>query len=94
MGLPTTHPTHGSIEDMENMSLVDKLSFLKKHKDWKCMMKWELEADHASTWKTNGLANLDYVVCRRNEIAEKRCSIVTVDVKLNNHPMTDSKCGL
>jgi hypothetical protein len=94
VGLIPTHPTKGSIEDMEAMTLPEKLEYLKGHKDWKCMLKWELEDEHAATWRTNGLASLDYSVFSRKEIQNYKCSIINVDVKLNQHEMTDSKCAL
>ena len=92
--MKTTHPTIGSIEDMEAMTLPEKLEYLKGHRDWKCMMKWELADEHANSWHTNGLADLEYSVCKRREIPDKKCSIITVDVKLNNHALTDEQCGL
>lgn len=53
------------IIDMEEMSLSEKLKFLKDNSDWKCMYKTELLKMHASTWKNNGLSNLKYSVIRR-----------------------------
>lgn len=94
IGIKTTFPKHGTIEDMENMTLPEKLTYLKGHRDWKCMMKWELGAEHATTWKNNGLSNLDYTVLNKTIIHEGKCSVLTVDVQLNNHELTDSKCLL
>lgn len=94
VGLKITHPSRGSIEDMEKMTLEEKVKFLRNHKEWKCMMKWELAAEHPTTWQLNGLAQLEYSVCNRREMVDKKCSVVTVDVKLNNHLPTDTKCGV
>mmetsp|Transcript_13354 Transcript_13354/g.20020 ORF Transcript_13354/g.20020 Transcript_13354/m.20020 type:complete len:371 (+) Transcript_13354:35-1147(+) len=87
------------ILDMENMDLTQKLSFLKQHRTWKCMNKNELLAEHSTTWKENGLSNLTYHVlsekayCYSSTEEEKKASIVTVDVKENNH-WTDLVCGV
>ena len=58
------------------------------------MMKWELAAEHESTWRTNGLKSLNYEIINGKDNLQLRCSVITVDVKLNNHEITDSKCAL
>lgn len=58
------------------------------------MLKWELADEHATTWQSNGLSTLQYSMCGRTEIPDKKCSIIKVDVQLNNHAMTDEKCAL
>ena len=32
----------GSIEDMENMDAMEKVTLLRAHKAWKCQKKWEV----------------------------------------------------
>jgi hypothetical protein len=44
------------------MNLDQKLKFLRAHQEWKCMNKWEMLDTHATTWRTNGLKNLSYVL--------------------------------
>lgn len=56
------------IRDLENMDLQEKLSFLRKNRKWKCMVKWEAMEEHAKTWKTNGLKNLSYKVMRKLDL--------------------------
>ena len=46
----------GTITDLEEMTLEEKLGFLRENKSWKCMVKWEVLKEHEETWKTNGLA--------------------------------------
>jgi hypothetical protein len=55
-------PTRGTITDLEEMDLKEKLSFLRSNRNWKCMVKWEALEEHAKTWRTNGLADLTYKV--------------------------------
>ena len=57
-----TAPTSGTLTDLEKMDLTEKLGFLRKHSEWKNLQKNELEAEHSSTWKKNGLSNLKYEI--------------------------------
>ncbi len=41
--------------DLENMNLDEKLSFLRQNREQKNMEKWERAAEHASTWRQNGI---------------------------------------
>jgi len=53
-------PTNGSITDMENLNLEQKLEYLKEN-ELKFMKKKEALAEHESTWKTNGVRQIgDY----------------------------------
>ena len=56
---PVHRVKHGSYTDLENMSLDEKLTHLRAHPEWKNQEKWELRDAHASTWRTNGLSNLE-----------------------------------
>jgi hypothetical protein len=69
---------------MEDMDLPEKLSFLKQHKEWKNIKKWEVLDEHATTWRANGLADLKYSVTDTREMS-RNCTVFTVDVQLNNH---------
>ncbi len=94
------------ITDLENMNISEKLSFLKENRVWKCNVKWEALDEHESTWKRNGLADLDYkilgMVSLDDDIVEKnggimkrsRATKVTVDVKLNGNHWTNNKCNI
>jgi len=67
--------TGGKIElinDLENMDLHEKLSFLRRNKKWKCMVKWEAMAEHATTWKTNGLSNLSYQILKKVDLDKEK----------------------
>ena len=51
-------PLTGSMTDLEDMSLDEKISFLRDHPEWKCNVRWELRAEHVDTWASNGLRTL------------------------------------
>jgi hypothetical protein len=92
LGLVPEAPTEGSIEDMEDMNLQQKLAVLKQHKLWQCMNRYELKDEHEISWSSNGLKDLSYELLKRTEL-DRFCSKVTVDVKLNGH-WSDCMCGV
>ena len=92
LGLVPESPAEGSIVDMEDMNLQQKLAVLKQHQLWKCMNRYELKDEHEATWRSNGLMDLSYELLQRTEL-DRFCSKVTVDVQLNSH-WSDSKCGI
>ena len=85
-------PTEGSIIDLEEMTLNDKLNFLREHKVWKCMNKVEVLAEHESTWSQNGLCNLSYKELS-STILNDHSVMIKVDVLLNDH-WSDYVCDL
>mmetsp|Transcript_10130 Transcript_10130/g.24580 ORF Transcript_10130/g.24580 Transcript_10130/m.24580 type:complete len:391 (-) Transcript_10130:316-1488(-) len=95
-------PSNGTppITDLENMTLQEKLKFLKRHREWKCMVKWEALEEHDKNWKTNGLADLQYKVLKTTPLDSKdpsraKATKITVDVKLNpNDHWANDKCGV
>lgn len=60
--LTPTKPAAGSIRDLEEMSLAQKLKFLRDRREQKCGVKWEVLATHDTTWRVNGLKSLEYAV--------------------------------
>lgn len=92
LGLVPESPAEGSIVDMEDMNLQQKLAVLKQHQLWKCMNRYELKDEHEATWRSNGLMDLSYELLQRTEL-DRFCSKVTVDVQLNSH-WSDNKCGI
>jgi len=82
--------------DLEDMNLTEKLNFLRQHKEWKCMVKWEALEEHETTWKKNGLADLQYKVLGTTNLDPKtnKATKVTVDVKLNKDHWANDKCGV
>lgn len=92
------YPPKGTITDLEDMSLQEKLSFLKKNKSWKCMVKWEALEEHEKTWKINGLADLSYQVLNKTNLDPKNdpgnMTKLSVDVKLNGNHWLNDKCGV
>lgn len=48
-------PLAGTITDLEEMDLDQKIRLLKTHPEWKCLMKRELRDEHTRTWQSNGL---------------------------------------
>merc|ERR1712196_481495 len=85
-------PQTGSITDLEEMALAEKITFLKGHKDWKCNVRWELRDEHKDTWQTNGLSNLTYQVTDKRQL-ETHTEIITVDVLLNGEHQHDEVAG-
>jgi hypothetical protein len=92
-------PGSGHIIDLEDMSLQQKLTFLKQHREWKCMVKWEALEEHKATWKQNGLADLSYTVLETKPLDTKdimkcKATKITVDVKLNGSHWANDKCSV
>jgi hypothetical protein len=85
----TTAP---NITDMEEMTLNNKLQFLREQSKWKCMNKREVLDEHESTWNTNGISNLDFQQLNQTWKNEY-CTIITVNIKENNH-WTDLVLGI
>jgi hypothetical protein len=88
------HPPRGTIVDLENMNIKEKMSFLRANNTWKCKVKWEVLDEHETTWKTNGLVDLDYIILGNKTIPNSNCkaTLLTVDVKLNQGHWADDKC--
>ena len=61
----TTKPL---IIDLEDMNITEKMSFLRSNKVWKCNVKWEALDEHQTTWRTNGLADLDFKILAMTEL--------------------------
>ena len=82
-----------AIRDLEEMSLQDKLQFLKQNRDWKCNVKWEVNDEHEKYRKDEtkptwwGLKNIHYKTLKRNE--NKKCITVLVDLLYD--PIVDGK---
>jgi hypothetical protein len=95
LGIRWEWPHRGTLVDLEDMSLQEKLDFLRINKEWKCMVKWEALDEHESTWKSNGLADLKYSVLETKELDDtKKASKITVDVKLNGSHWSNAKSGV
>ena len=59
------------------------------------MVKWEALDEHKTTWKKNGLADLNYKVLETASLDKsKKATKVTVDVKLNGDHWSNQKCGV
>jgi hypothetical protein len=71
---------NGSIRDLEELSLEQKLDYLRDN-DLKFMQKNEALAKHDSTWKKNGISTLDYKEINVDSCGE-RCE--KIEVELNN----------
>lgn len=82
------------IRDLEEMGIDEKMAFLRQHRDWKCMIKRELLAEHEGTWRSNGLSSLRYKVqARVDGFLAPSCSRVTVELGLNGHAMSDGRAA-
>lgn len=71
----------GTYQDLENMTLSDKLSVLKVDQ-CKNNIKHELNAEHAKTWKSNGVRQTMFKELSRTECGN-HCVKITVDIQLN-----------
>mmetsp|Transcript_2610 Transcript_2610/g.3483 ORF Transcript_2610/g.3483 Transcript_2610/m.3483 type:complete len:384 (-) Transcript_2610:369-1520(-) len=96
LGIQFESPPSGNIRDLEDMTLKEKLDFLRENREWKCMVKWEALEEHEATWKTNGINNLNYKVLKITQIDDSsRASRITADVLLNpNNHWANVKCGV
>jgi hypothetical protein len=94
-GLKWEGVQEGTIRDLENMTVTEKMGLLKEHKEWKCNLKWEALAEHEGTWQSNGLADLKYKEEKREEMGDSGKVVkVTVDVGLNGNHWTNKKSGV
>ncbi len=94
--IPTAPTTSGTIIDLEEMNLQEKIYFLKGNEAIKCMNKNELLDEHDKTWKVNGLNGFHM----RNEFQVLKveypgdfCAKITVQLELNNGHWSDKVCG-
>jgi len=95
LGIQFDSPDKGTLIDLEQMTLTEKLNFLRENRAWKCMVKWEVANEHEKTWKTNGLADLKYQVLEQQPLdPNKKSTKITVDVKLNGNHWSNEKCGV
>ena len=95
LGIQFESPSNGTLVDLEEMTLKEKLAFLRANKEWKCMVKWELAEEHEKTWKTNGLADLKYAVLQTQNLNDsEHATKITVDVKMNGNHWTNEKAGV
>ena len=81
---------------MEEMSLEGKLTYLRQHNTYKCQKKRELLKEHQSTWKVNGLHDLNYHsrVVIKSEALHPHCIKITVNVLLNERHWTNDEAGM
>ena len=94
-GITFESPDTGSLQDLEEMNLNEKLQFLRDNKSWKCMVKWEALEEHMKTWRSNGLADLKYKVIKNDFMDDtQKASMVTTDILLNGNHWANDKCGL
>ncbi|KAL4138694.1 hypothetical protein PRIC2_002198 [Phytophthora ramorum] len=84
-------PPSGTIRDLEELTLKEKLTVLRRSK-WKCTVKHELLKEHHRTWKKNGLKSLRYEYVDAEAINE-HCTKVTVKLGPNGH-WSDSRSSL
>ncbi|KAG6612587.1 putative beta-1,4-galactosyltransferase [Phytophthora cinnamomi] len=84
-------PSSGTIRDLEELTLDEKLAVLRTNK-WKCTVKHELLKEHHRTWKKNGLKNLRYEYVDAEAINEN-CTKITVKLGPNGH-WSDSQSSL
>ncbi|KAI9999085.1 hypothetical protein PInf_003767 [Phytophthora infestans] len=84
-------PTSGTIRDLEDLNLEEKLTVLRTSKV-KCTVKRDLLKEHHRTWKKNGLKSLCYEYVNAEAINEN-CTKITVRLGPNGH-WSDSRSSL
>jgi hypothetical protein len=97
LGIQFTSPDQGTLVDLEEMTLNEKLDFLRANREWKCMVKWEALDEHNATWKINGLNDLKYAILATKSLAEMgsdQATKVTADIKLNGNHWSNEKSGV
>lgn len=47
--LAISSPKEGSLEDLEQLSLKEKLDVLRTNRDWKCNVRWEVREGLSTT---------------------------------------------
>ena len=92
VGLKAAKPTEGSLQDLEDMSIQQKMVYLKQHATWKCMNRTEVLEEHEATWTTNGLRNIQFITLDRVQL-NMNAVRVRVDLQLNDH-WTDLASGV
>ena len=77
-----TKSKNGSIRDLENMNLKQKLHYLRDN-DLKFMQKREALAEHDRTWQTNGLNNIKNLAAFEESIKScgTNCERILVNLK-------------
>ena len=77
-----TKSKNGSIRDLENMNLQQKLWYLKDN-DLKFMQKREALAEHDRTWQTNGFNNIKNLAAFEESIKScgENCERILVNLK-------------
>lgn len=85
-------PTEGSIRDLENLTMYQKLSYLDQSETLRCHQKFSLLDEH-DTWRENGLSSIEYDILETVDLSRDHCKKYTVDIKLNNH-WTDKLCRM
>ena len=78
-----TKSKNGSIRDLENMNLQQKLGYLKEN-DLKFMQKREALAEHDRTWQTNGLNNIKNLASFEESITSCGANCERILVKLKD----------
>ncbi|RLN71864.1 hypothetical protein BBJ28_00006714, partial [Nothophytophthora sp. Chile5] len=81
----------GTIRDLEELELEEKLAVLRASK-WKCTVKRELLKEHHRTWKTNGLKSLYYEYVDAESLNDC-CTKITVHLGPNGH-WSDARSSL
>ena len=75
-------PTKGTIQDLENLNLEQKLEYLKEN-ELKFMKKREALAEHDKTWKTNGLNEIenDKLTILEDSVCGENCEKLLVELR-------------
>jgi hypothetical protein len=86
-------PTKGTIKDLENMNLEQKLDYLREN-DVKFMQKKEALAEHEKTWRINGLNNIDYILEDKDSCGNNCVKIKLTIIELNVDSLSEKEENL
>ena len=75
---------YGTIQDIEmdsygnKMNLDEKLTFLKKNKEWKCQNKWECRDEDNINWRSDCLCNINELYTINDWICSGDYTIISI----------------
>ena len=79
-------PTKGSIQDLENLNITQKMDYLKEN-NLKFMKKQEALAEHGATWNKNGLNSLNFIQVSNHDCGSN-CEDYIVELDYSSEELT------
>ncbi len=82
--------THGSINHIDTIRLKGNKKEYLKEKKLKNMIVWELLREERSTWRSNGINNIQYNVIETTEKTHENMHIVHIKCKISTKGLKDA----